>query len=288
MRGIAERLTAVMLIIFLSIFSPSLIYASHHTIITESTWVLLAKKVNPAVVLIEADAPHKDSTNVPASREKRRSEREPRLRNSNVGLTGFLRYPVLIIERWNPQLKKISHMRLGTGSIIHPHGYVITNNHVVENATQITITMHDNTKYSADIISTEPLLDAALLKIKSPASTTFPFLPIAPSPALERGTWVFGIGHPYGLPFRAFQSIVSSPPPENSLNLPIDTKIVFLLAGTFPPGSSGAPLVDLKGQAIGMVFAAVGEVYFPGFALMFKPIITHFRNNNFLPPLPKP
>ena len=84
----------------------------------------------------------------------------------------------------------------GSGVIIREDGYIVTNNHVIEGATEIEVTLNSNETYSAVLVGTDPATDVALLKVEAKG---LPFLPFADSDKLRLGEWVIAIGSPYDL-----------------------------------------------------------------------------------------
>ena len=94
----------------------------------------------------------------------------------------------------------------GSGVIISPDGYIVTNNHVVEGADELTVTLNDNREFSARIVGTDKQTDLALLKVNA---TNLPTLPIGDSDKLKVGEWVIAVGNPYNLNNTVTAGIVS-------------------------------------------------------------------------------
>lgn len=96
---------------------------------------------------------------------------------------------------------------LGSGVIISPDGYIVTNNHVVAGADELTVTLEDNREFNAKIIGTDPTTDLALIKIEG---KNLPTLPIGDSDKLKVGQWVIAVGNPFGLSNTVTAGIVSA------------------------------------------------------------------------------
>ena len=136
---------------------------------------------------------------------------------------------------------------LGSGFIIDASGYVITNNHVIEDAEEITVTLPNNDKYKAKIIGRDKKVDLALLKIE--AKHPLPFVNFGDSDAMRVGDWVIAIGNPYGLGGTVTQGIISAR--QRSINSgPFDD---FLQTDApINRGNSGGPLFNTSGEVIGI------------------------------------
>ena len=137
----------------------------------------------------------------------------------------------------------------GSGFIISPDGYVVTNNHVVEGATSVTVRLTDRREYDAVVVGLDPRSDLALLKIQE---SNLPVLKLAGDNGTEVGEWVLAIGSPFGLDFSVTAGIVSakgrSLPTENGENY-----VPFLQTDVaINPGNSGGPLFNLDGEVVGV------------------------------------
>lgn len=140
----------------------------------------------------------------------------------------------------------------GSGFIISPDGYIVTNNHVVENAEIITVQLLEGTEYSAELVERDPTSDIALIKINA---ENLPALSFADSSKVEIGEWVIAIGNPFGLQASVSTGIVSAD--ERSLSNSLMIQEFFQTDATINPGNSGGPLVNLDGDVIGMNTGAV-------------------------------
>jgi len=162
----------------------------------------------------------------------------------------------------------------GSGVIINPEGYILTNNHVVENATDIRVTTASGDEYEATIIGIDPATDIALVKI---AAKDLSAAPLGDSDSLAVGDWVVAIGNPFGLEATMTAGIVSAkgrrhigPVEENIYQDFIQTD------APINPGSSGGPLFDLAGNVVGINTAINAAGQGIGFAIpinMIKPLI---------------
>ena len=151
---------------------------------------------------------------------------------------------------------------LGSGFIIDADGYIVTNNHVVENTDQIKVILRDGKEYDAEIIGKDKNTDLALIKIKP--ETKLPALKLGDSDKLKVGKWVIAIGNPFGLGHTVTAGIVSakgrvigSGPYDDFIQT--DTSI--------NPGNSGGPLLDLDGNVVGINTAIIQNGQGIGFAI---------------------
>ena len=184
------------------------------------------------------------------------STREVKQRNSYGRGFGDPRYDEFF-ERFFGQQPRPSMPRentrpvvsTGSGFIISEDGYLLTNNHVVEDADEITVSLGDRREYSAEIIGADPRSDVALLKIEA---ENLPILKIGKSKNLRVGEWVVAIGSPFQLRFSVTSGIVSAkgrsiPNGSDSTYVPfIQTDVAI------NPGNSGGPLFNLEGEVIGI------------------------------------
>ena len=137
----------------------------------------------------------------------------------------------------------------GSGFIISEDGYLLTNNHVVEDADEITVSLGDRREYVAEVIGADERSDVALLKIEA---NDLPVLEIGESKNLKVGEWVVAIGSPFQLRFSVTSGIVSAkgrsiPNGSDSTYVPfIQTDVAI------NPGNSGGPLFDLEGKVVGI------------------------------------
>lgn len=141
-------------------------------------------------------------------------------------------------------------MSSGSGVIITPDGYIVTNNHVVEGASEIKVTLNDQKSFSAKVIGTDPITDIALIKIDS---KELPVVPMGDSDSLRLGEWVLAIGCPYSMNNTVTAGIVSAK--GRTLGAAANGfKIESYIQtdAAVNPGNSGGALVNLKGELVGI------------------------------------
>ncbi|MCL4133416.1 UNVERIFIED_CONTAM: hypothetical protein GTU68_052525 [Idotea baltica] len=136
----------------------------------------------------------------------------------------------------------------GSGVIISQDGYIVTNNHVIDNATNIEITLNNRQKYPAELIGTDKENDIALLKID--ADIDLPYIPFANSDNIKIGEWVLAVGNPYDLTSTVTAGIVSAKGRDLEGNSAIDSFIQTDAAVN--PGNSGGALVNTRGELVGI------------------------------------
>ncbi|WP_339107820.1 DegQ family serine endoprotease [Thioclava sp. GXIMD4216] len=135
---------------------------------------------------------------------------------------------------------------LGSGFVISEDGYIVTNNHVIENADDITVAFFDGTTKKAKLIGTDPKTDIALLKVET--DKPLPFVPFGDSDKMRVGDWVMAMGNPLGQNFSASAGIVSAR--NRELSGTYDDYIQTDAA--INRGNSGGPLFDMNGEVIGV------------------------------------
>ena len=250
-------------------------------LIQQQSFAPLVKKVSPAVVNIsvsqkaDADAMAEDPEAVPS----------PGFPNSPFD--EFLRR---FFEQQNPggqqhlfpqnpggQARRIA---LGSGFIIDPSGYLVTNNHVVGDAGKVEVTLQDNSKYTAKIVGRAPKTDIAVLKIK--ADTPLPYVSFGDSSQAQVGDWVMAVGNPFGLGGTVTTGIISARGRDIHSG-PFDD---FLqIDAPINPGNSGGPPFNLEGQVIGIntaIYSPNGGSVGVGFAVPSneaKPIVAQLEEH---------
>jgi len=165
---------------------------------------------------------------------------------------------------------------LGSGFIIDKEGFVVTNNHVIEDADQIKVKLNDQREFDASIVGRDPNTDIALLKIES--GDNLPVVKLGDSDALEVGQWVLAIGSPFGLEHTVTAGIVSAKGRVIGSG-PYDDFIQT--DASINPGNSGGPLLNLKGEVIGINTAIIASGQGIGFAIpinLAKDIIVALKN----------
>jgi serine protease Do len=146
-----------------------------------------------------------------------------------------------------------SRMSSGSGVIISKDGYIVTNNHVIHNADQITVSLHDNRTLKAELIGTDPATDLALLKI---ADDVYPHIAFGNSDSVKVGQWVLAVGNPFELESTVTAGIVSAKGRNiNILRRSADQPAIESFIQTdaaINPGNSGGALVSTRGELIGI------------------------------------
>jgi Do/DeqQ family serine protease len=148
------------------------------------------------------------------------------------------------------QLPEQKRMGTGSGVILNEEGYIVTNNHVIANADEIQVTLHDNRNYQAKVVGVDPSTDLALIKIKE---TNLPYLMLVNSDELQIGEWVLAIGNPFNLTSTVTAGIVSAK--ARNINIMRDQYAIESFIQTdaaINPGNSGGALVDLDGGLVGI------------------------------------
>ncbi|AJE97231.1 DegQ family serine endoprotease [Pandoraea apista] len=153
---------------------------------------------------------------------------------------------------------------LGSGFIVSPDGYILTNAHVVDDASQVTVKLTDKREYKAKVVGSDKASDVALLKI---AATDLPTVKIGDPAKTKAGEWVVAIGSPYGFDNTVTAGIVSA----KARALPDENYTPFIQTDVpVNPGNSGGPLFNLNGEVIGinsMIYSRTGGFQGLSFAI---------------------
>ncbi len=223
----------------------------------------LAAHVTPAIVNVTVTAKTKGDEN---------SELPPEIQQ--FGKQFGFQFP----QQQGPQIEH----GLGSGVIISPDGYIVTNNHVIDNATDIRVTMSDRRVMRAKLVGADPLTDIAVLKVNE---TNLPSVPFGDSTKLEPGQLVLAFGNPYGFRFTVTRGIISAlnrPNPESDRRKPGE---FIQTDAAINPGNSGGPLVDARGEVIGIntfLISGTGSFSGMGFAIptqIVKPTVDALIKN---------
>jgi len=168
----------------------------------------------------------------------------------------------------------------GSGFIISKDGFILTNNHVIENADMIKVSLSDDREFDAKLIGADPQSDVALLKIEAPED--LPILKLGDSDALEVGEWVIAIGNPFGLSQTVTVGVVSA---KGRSAVGINQYENFIQTdAAINPGNSGGPLLNGRGEVVGIntaLFSRTGGYMGIGFAIpvnMAKSIEKQLQN----------
>src|SRR5687768_7710343 len=204
----------------------------------------IARRVEPAVVNIE-------TTQVQMEISEKDEDKED---ESNPLLDMFRRQP-----RRPPR-------GVGSGFIVSPKGYILTNHHVIEDATRISVGLQSGEKYTATVVGVDPDTDVAVIKIEAPRD--LPTVTLGDSDAAQVGDWVLAMGSPFGLDQTVTAGIISKKERESPYFSVFQR---FLQTdAAINRGNSGGPLVNMRGEVIGMnsqIATSTGDYNGIGFAL---------------------
>ena len=207
-----------------------------------ANWVELTRVLKPAVVNISS----------------RRLEERVEMQNPFGNLSPFGD------DERGPRRPRHTVRSMGSGFIINPAGYIVTNNHVVEGATDIRVKIDDGREMAAKVVGRDPKTDLALLKVEA---TGLPVIPLGDSSQLLVGEQVMAIGNPFGLERTVTTGIVSATGRVIGQG-PYDDFIQT--DASINPGNSGGPLINNRGQAVGInaaIFSQSGGSVGIGFAI---------------------
>lgn len=170
----------------------------------------------------------------------------------------------------------------GSGFIISEDGYIVTNAHVVDDATEITVALPDRREYTATLIGSDERSDIALLKVNA---TGLPSLTLGDSASVNVGQWVLAIGSPFGFEYTATQGIISA----LSRSLPEENYVPFIQTDVaVNPGNSGGPLFDTDGNVIGVnsqIFSRSGGYMGVSFAIpvnVVKSVVAQLQDTGYV------
>ncbi|MCH2043764.1 MAG: trypsin-like peptidase domain-containing protein [Saprospiraceae bacterium] len=138
----------------------------------------------------------------------------------------------------------------GSGVVLNKQGYIVTNNHVIEDATKVEVTLYDKRKYTAEVIGTDPSTDLAVLKIEAPDLQT---IQMANSDNAKIGEWVLAVGNPFELSSTVTAGIISAKGRNiNILSGRASIESFIQTDAAVNPGNSGGALVNTKGELLGI------------------------------------
>jgi len=166
-----------------------------------------------------------------------------------------------------PQQQPRIERGIGSGVIISPDGYIVTNNHVVDGATDIKVTLSDRRILAGKVVGTDPLTDLAVIKVDG---TNLPNVPIGDSSTLRPGQTVLAFGNPYGFRFTVTRGIVSALNRPNPTADPRKPGQFIQTDAAINPGNSGGPLVNARGEVVGIntfLYSPSGAFSGMGFAI---------------------
>ena len=217
-------------------------------------FVQLAKKLAPVVVNISATQ---------AIKREQRSGQQPSPFGGDDPFNDFWRR--FFGDQFPGAPQAGPQAALGSGFIIDQKGLVLTNNHVVENADKITVKFSDDREFSGKVVGRDPKTDIAVVQISN-GKGNFPVAPLGDSSALQVGEWVVAMGSPFGLDNTLTAGVVSAKGRRIGAG-PYDNFIQT--DASINPGNSGGPLVNLRGEVVGIntaIFSRSGGNLGIGFA----------------------
>ncbi|MBN2316958.1 MAG: Do family serine endopeptidase [Sedimentisphaerales bacterium] len=239
------RSASIYLLFLLLIVTPISVFAEDQESVAAlrhmgKAFTSIAKKASPAVVSLKAE--------IDASRDASTSREWP----FDDDLFEFFFGPRSPRQRTPRSQPRQSVTTMGSGFIISEDGYILTNNHMVEDAKKVKIELADSRKFDAEIIGTDPESDIAVVKIEA---ENLPYLELANSDELEVGEWVLAIGNPLSLSHTVTAGIVSAK--GRSVGL-ANFESFIQTDAAINRGNSGGPLLNLDGRVVGINTAIVG------------------------------
>ncbi len=226
----------------------------------------LAEKLIPAVVNI--------STTQHVEMEKLGGEQFQQLPPGHP----FENFNEFFEEFLKPQMEEEDITSLGSGFVIDADGYIVTNNHVIADAEEITVSFVDDSQYKAKVIGRDPKTDLAVLKID--AGKKLPFVTLGDSDKIRVGDWIVAIGNPFGLGGTVTAGIISARARDINAG-PFDD---FLQTdAAINRGNSGGPMFNLSGEVIGVntaIYSPSGGSVGIGFAVpmaVARPVIEQLK-----------
>src|SRR5216117_1782587 len=209
----------------------------------EEAFTTAADRVTPAVV------------NVSAVPRKQSAEEAPERFREFFGEEFY--------ERFFRRRPREEARASGSGVLVDPRGYVLTNNHVIENAQDITVRLSDGRKFTAKLVGRDPKTDLAVLKVEAPAP--LPAAELGDSDKLRIGQWAIAIGNPFGLDRTVTVGIISA---TGRTHVGVATYEAFIQTdASINPGNSGGPLLNIDGRVIGINTAIVSSGQGIGFSI---------------------
>ena len=236
----------------------------------------LAKKMEPAVVYVSTITEAKPQR--AATEKKRRAPQAEEDAEDEDGMEMFRRFFRGPMPEGMPRGGSGQQRREGTGSgfIVDSKGYIITNHHVVDGADKITVKLHgETTEYKAKLIGIDHEIDLAVIKIDTGKALSY--APVGNSDAVQVGDWAVAIGSPFGLEASVTAGIVSAKG-RNEVGQQFQSFIQTDAA--INPGNSGGPLLNIKGEVIGintMIATQSGGYQGIGFALPINAAVKSYN-----------
>jgi len=239
----------------------------------------VVQEVMPAVVNVSAIQRVSKAAADPQGSQSGRNEDRVALRGIPPSILEELlrRFPDSR-DRGGTSAPKVASVALGSGFIVDPSGYVVTDNHVLEDAERVSVVFSDTTEYPAQIVGRDPLTDLALLKVDAPRPLSF--VHWGDSDTTRVGDWVLAIGNPFGLDNTVSSGIISG----RGRDLHTGPYDDFLqIDAAMNRGNSGGPTFDLRGDVIGVntaIYSPNGGSVGIGFAIpanRAKPVVEQLK-----------
>lgn len=164
--------------------------------------------------------------------------------------------PRSIWDLYNGTRRPQTQIGTGSGVIITPDGYIVTNNHVIKGSNEIQVTLNNNKNYTAQIIGTDPSMDIALLKIE--ADEELPYISFGDSDNAKIGEWVLAVGNPFNLTSTVTAGIISAKGRDLNEGDRLSQSFIQTDAAV-NPGNSGGALVNTQGELIGINTAITSQ-----------------------------
>lgn len=156
---------------------------------------------------------------------------------------------------YNYESKPMPVIGFGSGVIISPDGFIVTNHHVIKGASEIVVKLNDNREYDAKLIGDDPSTDIAVLKVNA---ENLPYIPFGNSEELKLGEWVLAVGNPFNLTSTVTAGIVSAKARNlNIINDNYKLESFIQTDAALNPGNSGGALVNVKGELVGVNTAII-------------------------------
>ncbi len=224
--------------------------ASTEAIVPQTSLAPLIERLKPAVVNISTTTTMK---------HPRRSRGTPGMPRSPHGQQDpFQEFFERYFGQPSPEMPdELRGQSLGSGFILNREGFILTNNHVVKDATDIMVRLSDGREFKADVVGKDPLTDVALIKLPNPPKE-LPTVVLGDSDALRQGDFVLALGSPLGLRDTATLGIVSAKHRGGISPIGTGTYDDFIQTdAAINPGNSGGPLFNLRGEVVGINTAIV-------------------------------
>jgi len=253
--------------------SPTPAAANERVTLAPLTFRDLAREVTPAVVNIATTV-----RGVAATGEKSGASPFPGLPPGSPFEEFFKRFMPPGSDLTSP--RRPERHALGSGFIISPDGYIVTNNHVVDGASEVSVTLPDQRKFQARMVGADPKTDLALLKVD--ADIPLPYVAWGDSDAAATGDWVMAVGNPFGLGGTVTAGIISARGRDLRAG-PYDDFIQ--IDAPINRGNSGGPTFDMEGRVIGInsaIYSPSGGSVGIGFAIpsnLARPVIEQLRDH---------